>query len=193
MVQPDSLGRLREQFEITRCELSFMTVDNAPLPGYVERDQNQRVERVAHDRYGRVRRSPERDVGFYMLRNTPLIRTALGSITDANIKREYGIHELVEVLALQGSRVMTTKIPSDECWTVNNASDLFWLATGLYRDATISVDIKKAYDSFQRDYGTTFDYEWFSNSRHFLLNIFDPLGRQDRPDVPLHFVTEFGM
>ncbi len=189
MVQPGSLQRLAAELGRGRSQLCFLTVDNAPLPGHVVRGRDGRVERVAHSRYGPVEGTPERDAGFYMFSNTPVIREALGAITNANVKREYGIHELVEAMAARRARVETVKITAEECWTVNNASDLFWLAAGLYRDLADPAEVQRDYESFQSDYGATFDGEWFARSRLFLRSLFNPVERPDRPDLPLHFVT----
>src|SRR5262249_20071298 len=110
----------------------------------------------------------------------------------ANIKREYGIHQLVESLAQSGGRIGTVRIDSEECWTVNNASDLFWLATGIHRDRVPEAAVRRDFEAFQRGYRGTFDLRWFRRDRSLLRTLFTPMDRPDRPDVPLHFVTEFG-
>jgi molybdopterin-guanine dinucleotide biosynthesis protein A len=190
LVSPQSLLRLQDEFERGEHALCFLTSYNAPLPGHVIRNAEGQVQRIAHQRHHIGDASLERDVGFYMFRNTSVIREALGEVTNANIKAEYGIHQLVEMIAKRSESIGTVEISADECWTVNDAADLFWLATGLYRSPDSLVDPRDDYNTFRGDYGATFDYEWFAERRPLLRDLLNPIERPSRP-VPLHFLTEF--
>jgi molybdopterin-guanine dinucleotide biosynthesis protein A len=190
LVTSQSLNKLHDEFEDGQYSLALLTTDNAPLPGHVIRNAEGNVEHVVHDRHRIVNGGPERDVGFYIFRNTIHIREALGDITNANIKHEYGIHQLVGTLAKRGKPIGAVKIPAEECWTVNNAADLFWLAMRLHQDSDGISNSRAYYDMFKRDYGVTFDHKWFVERRPMLRLIFDPAEKRARP-VPLHFLTEF--
>jgi molybdopterin-guanine dinucleotide biosynthesis protein A len=190
LVSSQSIKRLHDEFEDGQYSLCFLTTDNAPLPGHVIRNADGQIERVVHDRHRLIDGSPERDVGFYIFRNTLQIQEALGDITNANIKQEYGIHQLIGSLVKRGKPIGTAKIPADECWTVNNAADLFWLAMRFHQNPDGTSTPRDYYDMFKRDYGVTFDYNWFAERRAMLRLIFDPSQKMARP-VPLHFLTEF--
>ena len=191
LVSSQSLKKLYDEFEDGQYSLCFLTTDNAPLPGHVIRSKAEnQVERVVHDRHRIINGSPERDVGFYIFRNSPNIQEALSEINNANIKHEYGIHQLIGSLVNRGKPIGTVKIPAEECWTINNAADLFWLAMRLYQDPHGMSNSKDYYDMFKRDYGVTFDYDWFAENKALLKYVFNPAEKRGRP-VPLHFLTEF--
>lgn len=190
MVSPGALRRLYRTFADEAYDICFLTADNAPLHGYVIRDSRGQVKRIAHWRNEMIPAdATERDAGFYMFCNTRQIRDALGQIRNANVKQEYGIHQLVEQLALRDLRIGTVKIPAKECLTVNNAADLFWLALGLNENDPSPQSTAGSYDSFTSDYGVTFDYDLFLAQRGMLRAALDPTNMARR-QVPLHFLTE---
>lgn len=190
LVSVESLRRLRDAFSDQPRTLSFLTSMNAPLPGHVERDTQRRVLRVVHDRHERILGTPERDVGFYMFRNTGLIRASLGEIANNNIRGEYGVHQIVETVSRRGEAIGSASIPREECWTVNTARDLLWLALGLHAGHRVEPQIEEDFRKFRSDYGATFEYDWFRLVRPTLCQAIDPRTQPASP-VPLHFLTEY--
>lgn len=190
MVSSESLKKLYRTFEDKACDICFLIADNAPVHGYVIRNNRGQVNGIVHWRSEMIPTDvTERDVGFYMFRNTRQIRDALGQIRNANVKQEYGIHQLVEQLSIRKARIETVKIPAEECLTVNNAADLFWLALGLNENDPSPESTAGSYDSFKSDYGVTFDYDLFLAQRGTLRAALNPTNMARR-EVPLHFLTE---
>jgi bifunctional N-acetylglucosamine-1-phosphate-uridyltransferase/glucosamine-1-phosphate-acetyltransferase GlmU-like protein len=193
-VSQTSLQRLSDALDpIGRNGLAMLTADEAPVAGRVVRESESGdgpVLRVVHDREVARRQEHilERDVGFYAFRNVHRIRDALGRIKNDNVKHEYGIHQLIEELVKADGRVDTVPIAKAECWTINEAADLGWLALGGHR-AGQQLDLEQIYEQFTTHYGATFSYQKLKQIYPWMMRVLHP-DAPARPQAPLHFLAE---
>jgi bifunctional N-acetylglucosamine-1-phosphate-uridyltransferase/glucosamine-1-phosphate-acetyltransferase GlmU-like protein len=136
LVSADTGKKLVEQVNRGGKEtFGLMTSQAHHVSGHVVRE-NGRIKRVIQARLNPEQCTPgmERDVGVYVFHNTPEFRAALGTVRNNNLRGEFILADVVEVLANKGWKIVGQEEQYPDCaQTINRSRDLLYLASGAYR------------------------------------------------------------
>ena len=123
-VSSESVTRLTEMHRQDNNTLSLISTYSTHLSGQIIRSSSGKVTEIIQQRLHSETNSEEKDVGFYLFKNTLKFRQHLANITNDNYRGEYYFADVIKQISNSDGKISAVNIPAKECITVNIPQEL---------------------------------------------------------------------